>query len=136
MDEEERMAHRPLAATEEDYPIYDSDDEDDDLEEAKRIGGWHYRWKLAQSYASAAGDKLLDALSAAKPVPKPTQIPAREGGMGVPGANAVSEKRFKAPKGKKIHVPVRVEPKVSFAAERTFLSWVSLCQFTPKGQTH
>jgi hypothetical protein len=67
----------------------------------------------------------LDARSAAKPVPKPTQSPGREGGMGVPDANAVSEKRFKAPKGKKIHVPVRVEPKVSFAAERTFLSWVS-----------
>lgn len=125
MDEEERMAHRPLAASDEDYPLYDSDDEDDDLEEAKRIGGWHYRWKLAQSYASAAGDKLLYALSAAKPVPKPTEIPSREGGLGVPNANAVSEKRFKAPKGKKIHVPVRVEPKVSFAAERTFLSWVS-----------
>ena len=33
-------------------------------------------------------------------------------------------KRFKAPKGKRIHVPVRVEPKVYFAAERTFLSWL------------
>lgn len=125
MDEEERTAHRPLGAAEEDYPIYDSDDEDDDLEEAKRIGGWHYRSKLAQHYISAAGDKLLYALSASKPVPKPTQIPAKSGGLGVPDANTVSEKRFKAPKGKKIHVPVRVEPKVSFAAERTFLSWVS-----------
>jgi SPX domain protein involved in polyphosphate accumulation len=136
MDEEERMSHRPLAATDEDYPLYDSDDEDDDLEEARRIGGWHYRWKLAQSYVSTAGDKLLDVLSAAKPVPKPTQIPGREGGMGVPDANAVSEKRFKAPKGKKIHVPVRVEPKVSFAAERTFLSWVSLFLSKPVGYLH
>lgn len=125
MDEEERMAHRPLASTEEDYPLYDSDDEGDDLEEAKRIGGWRYSWTLAKSYASTAGDKLLYALAQTKPVPKPTPIPGREGRMGVPGANAVSEKRFKAPKGKKIHVPVRVEPKVSFAAERTFLSWVS-----------
>jgi len=33
-------------------------------------------------------------------------------------------KRFKAPPGKKIHVPVRVEPKVYFATERTFLSWL------------
>jgi len=126
MDEEERLAHRPHATAEEDYPLYDSDDEDDDLEEAKRIGGWHYRWRLAQHYASTAGDKLLYALAAAKPVPKPTEIPGREGGLGLPNANQVSEKRFKAPKGKKIHVPVRVEPKVSFAAERTFLSWVSL----------
>jgi SPX domain protein involved in polyphosphate accumulation len=134
MDEEERTAHRPLGAAEEDYPLYDSDDEDDDLEEAKRIGGWHYRWKLAQSYASTAGDKLLNALTAVKPVPKPTQIPSREGNMGVPAANAMSEKRFKAPKGKKIHVPVRVEPKVSFAAERTFLSWV--CSSLHQLQTH
>jgi hypothetical protein len=36
----------------------------------------------------------------------------------------ITSKRFQAPKGKKIHVPVRVEPKVYFAAERTFLSWV------------
>jgi len=38
----------------------------------------------------------------------------------------IQSTRFKAPKGKKIHVPVRVEPKVYFAAERTFLEWVSL----------
>ena len=126
MDEEERMAHRPLASADEDYPLYDSDEEEEDLEEAKRIGGWHYRWALIKRSASMAGDKLLFALMQAKPLPKPTQIPTRQGGMGVPNAAAVSEKKFKAPKGKKIHVPVRVEPKVSFAAERTFLAWVSL----------
>ena len=36
----------------------------------------------------------------------------------------VEVRRFKAPKGKRIHVPVRVEPKVYFATERTFLSWL------------
>ena len=41
------------------------------------------------------------------------------------GGAEIQTKRFKAPKGKKIYVPVRVEPKVYFAAERTFLSWVS-----------
>lgn len=129
MDEEERMAHRPLAATDEDYPLYDSDDDEEDLEEAKRIGGWRYRWALIKRHASMAGDKLLFALKQAKPVPQPTPIPARQGGMGVPNAAAVSEKRFKVPKGKNIHVPVRVEPKVSFAAERTFLAWVSFPSF-------
>lgn len=34
--------------------------------------------------------------------------------------------QFKAPPGKKISVPVRVEPKVYFATERTFLSWLSM----------
>ena len=38
----------------------------------------------------------------------------------------VQTKKFKAPKGKKIYVPVRVEPKVYFAGERTFLGWVSI----------
>jgi len=33
-------------------------------------------------------------------------------------------KRFVAPPGKKIHVPVRVEPKVALATERTFLDWL------------
>ncbi|QBM85488.1 SPX domain-containing protein [Metschnikowia aff. pulcherrima] len=34
--------------------------------------------------------------------------------------------RSKLPKGKVICVPVRIEPKVYFAAERTFLSWLSI----------
>lgn len=125
MDEEERMAHKPLDYTENDYPLYDSDDEEEQLAEAKKVGGWPYRFRLMQSYASAFGDRVLYTLKYATPFPKPTQIPDREGRMGIPAGRGVSEKRFKAPKGKKIHVPVRVEPKVSFAAERTFLEWVS-----------
>lgn len=38
----------------------------------------------------------------------------------------VFETTFRAPPGKKIAVPVRVEPKVYFATERTFLSWLSI----------
>lgn len=34
--------------------------------------------------------------------------------------------KVKAPPGKSIYVPVRVEPKVYFATERTFLSWLSI----------
>ncbi|KAF2764440.1 SPX-domain-containing protein [Teratosphaeria nubilosa] len=124
MDEEERMAHKPIVNIDEDYPLYDSDDEEEALAEAKRVGGWQYRWKLIKRHAAMAADKTLDVLKHASPTPKPTPIPGREGGMGVPSGIAVGEKRFKAPKGKKIHVPVRVEPKVSFAAERTFLSWL------------
>ena len=126
LDEEERMAHKPIASIDDDYPLYESDDEEEELAEAKRIGGWTYRWKLLQSYASIAGDKLLHTLKQATPFPKPTQIPVREGRFGLPSADKVQQKRFKAPKGKKIHVPVRVEPKVSFAAERTFLAWVCI----------
>ncbi|KAK6434597.1 vacuolar transporter chaperone [Oleoguttula sp. CCFEE 5521] len=124
MDEEERLAHKPIASPDDDYPIYDSEDEEEELEEAKRVGGWRYRWLLVKRHATLAGDKILDVLKQAKPVPRPTNIPSREGRMGVPAGAVMSEKRFKAPKGKKIHVPVRVEPKVSFAAERTFLAWL------------
>ncbi|GMM33832.1 Vtc4 protein [Saccharomycopsis crataegensis] len=38
----------------------------------------------------------------------------------------VFETRIKAPPGKQICVPVRIEPKVYFATERTFLSWLSI----------
>lgn len=131
MDEEERMSHKPLDTTEEDYPLYDSDDEEENLAEAKRVGGWTYRWQLTKSYTNLFGDRLLYGLSYLTPFPKPTQIPGRQGKMGIPGGSGVMEKRFKAPKGKKIHVPVRVEPKVSFAAERTFLAWVSLDPILP-----
>lgn len=129
LDEEERMSDRPLVPhLDDDYPLYDSeaeDDSEDALAEARRNGRWWtYRWKLVRRQVSAAGDRLLDALKNAAPAPKPTSIPARDGRLGMPSGAAVTEKRFRAPKGKKIHVPVRVEPKVSFAAERTFLAWV------------
>jgi len=39
------------------------------------------------------------------------------------GNQVVYVDQFRAPKGKRIAVPVRVEPKVVFAAERTFLKW-------------
>ena len=126
LDEEERMAQKPIASIDDDYPLYDSEDEEEELEEAKRVGGWTYRWKLIKKYVEIAGDNVLYTLKMATPFPKPTQIPVREGRFGLPSADKVQQKSFKAPKGKKIHVPVRVEPKVSFAAERTFLAWVSL----------
>lgn len=121
LDIEERIAAAPIDNPD-DYPIYDSEDEEvDDMEEAKRAGGWHYRSKLlshhiavARSYVAAGFKKML-------PTPKPTPIP----GPSLPQAiGPVEGRKFKAPKGKRIHVPVRVEPKVYFAAERTFLSWL------------
>lgn len=45
-----------------------------------------------------------------------------------PGTNFDLNKTFhsKIPKGKRIAIPVRIEPKVYFATERTFLSWLSI----------
>jgi uncharacterized membrane protein YidH (DUF202 family) len=36
---------------------------------------------------------------------------------------------FHAPGGKKVSVPIRIEPKVYFAAERTFLKWLEMSVF-------
>jgi hypothetical protein len=123
LDIEEQLAALPLN---EDYPLYDSDEEYDEseaIEEARRIGGWPYYSKVLKKHLKLAGQYVVDGLRTAQPLPKPTEVP-RSGMQAQLGEGRIESKRFKAPKGKKIHVPVRVEPKVYFAAERTFLSWV------------
>jgi hypothetical protein len=123
LDIEEQMASEPL---DEPYPLYDSDDEDesnDALEEARRIGGWTYYSKLFSKHTHDLSSHIISGLHK---VTQPTPMPRNNGALSAFGNGEIQAKRFKAPKGKKIHVPVRVEPKVYFAAERTFLSWVSL----------
>lgn len=116
----------------EDYPIYDSDDEydsDDALEEARRVGGWTYYSKLAKSYSKSAGSHLLSIAHTLTPHPRGSAIGPSNRQMMFFGGQELQTKKFKAPKGKKIYVPIRVEPKVYFAAERTFLGWVSYLTF-------
>lgn len=128
LDIEEQLAAIPLN---EDYPIYDSDEEDDEndaIEEARQVGGWPYYSKLVKKHARVAGDKISNLAHRATNLTKPSPVPT-SGNIAALGSAQIESKRFKAPKGKKIHVPVRVEPKVYFAAERTFLSWVS-CVFS------
>ncbi|KAL2217731.1 vacuolar transporter chaperone 4 [Thermoascus aurantiacus ATCC 26904] len=129
LDIEERIAAQPLPLPgDEDYPLYDSDDETEDpaaLEEARRIGGWYYRKQLAKYYARQAGKHIVEGLKAAIPRPRPTQMPPEApNGIAIMGRGGRTVKRFVAPPGKRIYVPVRVEPKVYFAAERTFLAWL------------
>ncbi|KAF9467991.1 VTC domain-containing protein [Collybia nuda] len=45
------------------------------------------------------------------------------------GSNQIISRDWVAPAGKKIAVPVRIEPKVYFAAERTFLKWINNAVF-------
>lgn len=113
-----------IPAINEDYPIYDSDDEYDEnyeLEEARRVGGWHYYSTLM----SAKGHAVLNAAKWLIPAPRSTQVDRSVRQEMLFGNGPIQTKKFRAPKGKKIYVPVRVEPKVFFAAERTFLGWVS-----------
>ncbi|KAF2088653.1 putative vacuolar transporter chaperone [Saccharata proteae CBS 121410] len=125
LDIEERIAAQPLPMPEDEYPLYDSDDEDEsELEEARRVGGWTYRKALLRHRLHAFGEKAWNALTPARTMPQSTLMAGTNGShLGIP-KNTGEVRRFKAPKGKKIHVPVRVEPKVYFAAERTFLSWL------------
>ncbi|KAH7364743.1 VTC domain-containing protein [Rhexocercosporidium sp. MPI-PUGE-AT-0058] len=124
LDVEEQVGEQPLDLDDA-YPIYDSDDEDnesDRLEEARQIGGWTYYSQLIKSKSKLAAYKVASTVQSLR---QPSTIP-RNGNGGLPALDIgkITSKRFKAPKGKKIHVLVRVEPKVYFAAERTFLSWL------------
>ena len=134
MDEEERVGTSPAAATaapaggDHDYPPYDSEDDDDDdddesglddddsplLRSRRRRRARRRYFKSVQHLAV----RVLHWLSYLVPRPRSTQmdIPAARSGT-------LYARKFRAPPGKRIFVPVRVEPKVYFAAERTFLSW-------------
>jgi hypothetical protein len=112
-----------------DYPLYDSDDESDEedrIEEARRIGGWTYYSQMARSYGHAIERGALQVLKTITPRPRATTVPRSNRNQMFFGSQDIQNIKFKAPKGKKIYVPVRVEPKVFFAAERTFLGWVSI----------
>lgn len=110
------------------FPIYDSDDEYDEnyeLEEARRLGGWHYYSTLIANKSWALGRGTLNVLQHMVPAPRATQVDRSARQEMLFGDGPIQTKKFRAPPGKKIYVPVRVEPKVYFAAERTFLGWVS-----------
>lgn len=108
MDEEERTAAK-IPTEQDDYPIYDSEDEEDEenneLEEAKRVGGPRYWGLLARHHVLLVGNVLNKGLKSM--APRPTPIPPRAAGMGIPRPGAagklgqITEKRYKAPKGKK-----------------------------------
>ncbi len=124
LDMEERIAAQPHSHPD-DYPLYDSEDEDseDALEEAKRIGGWAYAVARLKHTLSSTSSQIFHALNSISTRALPQSHPTHD--PNAPSApEQISTTRFRAPKGKRIHVPVRVEPKVYFAAERTFLSWL------------
>ncbi|KAK3694306.1 VTC domain-containing protein [Podospora appendiculata] len=122
-DVEGQTAERGSA---DDVYLYDSDSEDDEdrLEDARRVGGWTYFQTLVATTAGAVARGTWTVLKAIVPHPQATPVPRNERLQGLLGSGEIQQKRFKAPKGKKIYVPVRVEPKVYFAAERTFLGWL------------
>lgn len=115
------------------YVLYESDEEEEEqdrLEEARRVGGVTYYTTLVSAKAKAAGRSAASNLGhIVTTMRSGSEIPVHERTLALYGTTQVQQKKFEAPKGKKIYVPVRVEPKVYFAAERTFLSWVSFGPF-------
>lgn len=103
LDIEERIAAQPLPG-DEDYPLYDSDDDfidSDELEEARRIGGGYYYQKLLQYYVERTGYAIVQGAKALIPRPTPTRMPPpQQTGIAVIGTQRTA-KRFHAPKGKR-----------------------------------
>lgn len=104
LDIEERIAARPLAG-DEDYPLYDSDDEydtvdSDELEEARRVGGAYYAEQLVKYYVRKTGHAIAKGLWAIIPRPRATEMPPQEArGIQVLGTQRTLQ-RFQAPPGK------------------------------------
>lgn len=109
-DVEEQTSEEPGNDT---YPLYESDDDDDDrLEEARRVGGLTYYSTLASTKAKAAAQGAASVVGKVFSAhPGGSYIPPHERTIALYGSMQVQTKKFKAPKGKKIYVPVRVEPK-------------------------
>lgn len=103
LDVEERVAAEPIVG-DEDYPLYDSEDESSDpdqLEEARRIGGLYYRGRLAEHSLRLTGRYILNALRNFAPVPRPTPMPATDSSRLATLGDETHIKKFKAPKGKR-----------------------------------
>lgn len=131
VDLEDQTRLLPAANDNDDaYVLYESDEEEEEqdrLEEARRVGGVTYLTTLASTKAKALGRGTVSKLGhIVSSVRSGSEIPVHERTLALYGTTQVQSKKFEAPKGKKIYVPVRVEPKVYFAAERTFLSWVCI----------
>jgi len=150
LDIEERLAAEDIP---EDYPLYDSDGEDSDVDDIDNNQPRTFMWRMRrmQRHVVKAGARTWDFTKTYLiPQPHPSIAPGTNAaGNAAPLAVA---KRFKAPPGKRksafhiyitplliefmkcyakqldfqigIFVPVRIEPKVYFAVERTFLSWL------------
>lgn len=103
LDIEERIAARPLPGNE-DYPLYDSDDESvdsDELEEARRVGGAYYAKQLVKYYLRRTGHAVVRGLIAVVPRPRATPMPPPDqGGVAVMGSQRTLQ-RFQAPPGKR-----------------------------------
>lgn len=107
LDIEERVA----TVNQEEQPIYDSGDESEDLDEARTIGGWHYRRQLAKHFIQSAGSYVASGFISI--YFKPTPIPADHAVLDNVMNGQVESKRFRAPPGKRkppLYSPLLIYP--------------------------
>ena len=98
LDDEERIADLPIAYVH-DYPIYDSDeDEEDKFEEAKRTGGIRYAGEFVKHHVRQVTDHFVRPWTVLASPPKATAA-GQQPGSAVEGVVA---KRIRAPKGKRM----------------------------------
>ncbi|RPA85494.1 SPX-domain-containing protein [Ascobolus immersus RN42] len=115
LDEEEAVGHSAPSPDNGEY-VYDSDDEIAPIDNSKKA-----RLKLSLKRGLNSLKKVLPGSANGNAT---TTDPSVAGiGFGDAPIEAMNVRRIRAPPGKKIFVPVRVEPKVYFAGERTFLAW-------------
>lgn len=95
LDIEERVA----VVNQEEHPIYDSDDESEDLDDARKIGGWHYRRQLAKHYIQSSGSYVARGFKSISF--KPTPMPADHAVLDNVMNGQVESKGFRAPPGKR-----------------------------------
>ncbi|KAI4151766.1 MAG: hypothetical protein L6R39_001955 [Caloplaca ligustica] len=133
LDIEERIAAQPLLEQPDDYPIYDSEEEEDpdnDSQGSRRHQSfYHWSRRKLRHHIMLLSSFLSQALTILTPTPQSTSLPGGATTNATSLGGSPIPRRFRAPRGKRIHVPVRVEPKVHFAAERTFLSWLEFSIF-------
>jgi hypothetical protein len=98
LDVEERVGAQPILG-DNDFPLYDTDDEEEDFEEAKRVGGWKFRKLQAKKIAKGTGAAIATGLWAIIPRPHATEMPVEGANLGIPKRTG-EVIRFKAPKGK------------------------------------
>lgn len=83
---------------------------------SENFGYYQRRIRMAENPVSRNFYKMMSLLDHYLNADQMSKVP--------PGTTF--DTKVKAPPGKTIYVPVRVEPKVYFATERTFLSWLSI----------
>ncbi|KAI9458775.1 SPX-domain-containing protein [Russula earlei] len=74
--------------------------------------------------SSAFDERFKDRLRAVKRAHEESEANEAQTSPNEIGNDRILTREWRAPSGKRIAVPVRIEPKVYFATERTFLSWL------------